>query len=222
MKAWRRLSSVHTQRGPSTSEHLFRVHVYTSTGTFARPHVCRVMQSQKKVIFQWFSADCRAAGEGKMRGWQQRREGTKEGSKVRESVAFRDWNSGVCGRGLQGGCVSTGGGHWLKYDLALFHLEAVMNSLDTQTHRHTRRVSTKKVLDNKGTSWHITCTYTCLYTNTAPSHDVHVSSAVTNSHAEKTSATKTFLPVCSENTKLLLVFSQLITYVTVAQTFLQF
>lgn len=85
------------QRGPSTSGQLFRVHLHvcTSTGTFARPHVCRVMQSQRKVIFQCFFADCRAAGEGKMRRWQQRREGTKEGREVRESVAFRVGNRGV-------------------------------------------------------------------------------------------------------------------------------
>lgn len=141
-KARRRGSSVHTQRGTSASEHLFRVHLHvcTSVGMFARPYVCRVMQSGKKGVFQGFSADCRAAGERKMRGWEQRKEGTKEGSKMRKSVAFRVWNSRVWA-GLQGGCVPAGGGYWLKYDLALFHLGVVMHSLGTQTHAHSQGIN---------------------------------------------------------------------------------
>lgn len=68
------------------------------------------------------------------------KEGTKEGSKVRESVAFRVRNSRVWA-GLQGGCVSAGGRYWLKYDLALFHLGDVTHSLGTQTHAHSQGIN---------------------------------------------------------------------------------
>lgn len=89
---------------------------------------------QKKGGFQGFSADCRAAGERKIRGQEQRKEGRTEGSQVRESVAFKVWNRGE-GAGLQGGCVSTRGGHWLKCELELFHLKGRHVRL-RYTHKH--------------------------------------------------------------------------------------
>lgn len=71
-----------------------------------RGHVCSLTRVQshterEKRDFQGFSADCRAAGRGRR---EDKNEGKKDGSEVRESVAFKVWNSPVWA-GLQGGCV---------------------------------------------------------------------------------------------------------------------
>lgn len=83
-KARRRGSSVHTQRGTSASEHLFRVHLHvcTSAGMFARPYVCRVMQSgEKKGFFRDFLLTVGQQGIGR---WEDENKGRNKGRKQGE------------------------------------------------------------------------------------------------------------------------------------------